>query len=85
MLGAVSLPFTGQAWSCKRLTRIVHILSPETDDWQKGENDGRKYFIINLHERMLPNRRGLNPDRKIHNTFPSPKHPINIMLANMCN
>ena len=34
MLSAVSLPnhtFTGQALSSKRLTSIVHILSPETD------------------------------------------------------
>ena len=32
---AVSLPnhtFTGQAWSSKRLTSVVHILSPETDN-----------------------------------------------------
>ena len=32
MLSAVSLPnhmFTGQAWSSKRLTSIVHILSQE--------------------------------------------------------
>ena len=32
---AVSLPnhtFSGQAWSSKRLTNIVHILSPETDN-----------------------------------------------------
>ena len=35
MLSAVSLPnytFTGQALSSKRLTSIVHILSPETDN-----------------------------------------------------
>ena len=35
MLSAVSLPnhtFTGQAYSSKRLTSIVHILSPETDN-----------------------------------------------------
>ena len=28
---------------------------------RKGENDRRKYFMINLHERMLRPRRGLNP------------------------
>ena len=36
MLSVVSLPnytFTGQAKSPKRLTSIVHILSPETDNW----------------------------------------------------
>ena len=35
MSSAVSLPnhtFTGQAYSSKRLTSIVHILSPETDN-----------------------------------------------------
>ena len=35
MLSMVSLPnhtFTGQAESSKRLTSIVHILSPETDN-----------------------------------------------------
>ena len=35
MWSAVSLPnhtFTGQAQSSKRLTSIVHILSPETDN-----------------------------------------------------
>ena len=35
MSSAVSLPnhtFTGQAWSSKRLTSIVHILSSETDN-----------------------------------------------------
>ena len=35
MSNAVSLPnhtFTGQALSSKRLTSIVHILSPETDN-----------------------------------------------------
>ena len=35
MSSAVSLPnhtFTGQAFSSKRLTSIVHILSPETDN-----------------------------------------------------
>ena len=46
----VSLPnhaFTGQALSSKRLTSIVHILSPETvlNQW-KGENDRRKYFVV---------------------------------------
>ena len=31
---------------------FVHILLPETDNQRKGENDCRKYFTINLHERM---------------------------------
>ena len=49
----------------KRLTSIVHILSPETDllflNQQKGENDCRKYFTINLHERMIPTSAGVKP------------------------
>ena len=67
MSSVVSLPnhkCTGQAKSSKRLTSIVHILSPETDNFlnqQKGENDRRKYFMINLHERMLPTSAGLSP------------------------
>ena len=42
MSSTVNLPnhmFTGQAWSSKRLTSIVHILSPETDNcpsWISG-------------------------------------------------
>ena len=44
----------------------MHILSPETDNCpilnqQKGENDCRKYFMINLHERMLPTSVGVEP------------------------
>ena len=53
---------------------LAHILSPEADiclSWisGKGENDRRKYFMINLHERMLPIRRGSNsepPDQRIN-------------------
>ena len=44
MSSAVSLPnhtFTGQALSSKRLTSIVHILSPETN----GHNDVI-YFLL---------------------------------------
>ena len=36
MKSAVNLPnhtFTGQAWSSKRLTSIMHILTPETDNY----------------------------------------------------
>ena len=28
---------------------------------QKGENDSRKYFMINLHERILPTSAGVEP------------------------
>ena len=63
MSSAVSLPnhtFTWQAYSSKRLTSIVHILSPFLNQ-RKGENDRRKYFMINLHERMLPTSAGVEP------------------------
>ena len=33
---------------------------PFLNQW-KGENDRRKYFIINLHERMLPTSVGVEP------------------------
>ena len=49
MSSAVSLPyhtFTGQVWSSGRLAGILHILLPETDNQQKGENDRKKYFTI---------------------------------------
>ena len=35
--------------------RKLHFLNQ-----RKGENDRRKYFMINLHERMLPTQRGSN-------------------------
>ena len=47
MLSAVSLPnhtFTGQAWSSKRLTSIVHILLPETNNCPSWSN-GRERII----------------------------------------
>ena len=44
--------------SPKRLISIVHILLPETDNcpsWiSRREKMTVKYFMINLHERMLP-------------------------------
>ena len=42
----------------------MHILSPETDNCRKGENDRRKYFMINLHERMLPTLRDAQYENK---------------------
>ena len=45
--------FTGQAYSSKRLTSIVHILSPE--------NDNCPSFMINLHERILPTSAEIEP------------------------
>ena len=65
MSSAVSLPnypSSGQASSSKRETSTVLILLPKTDNcpsWISGrENDRRKYFMINLQERMLPTRGG---------------------------
>ena len=45
MLSAVSLPnhtFTGQAQSSKRLTSIMHNLSPETDNCPLESAEGRE-------------------------------------------
>ena len=33
---------------------------------REGENDRTNYFMINLHERMLPTRRGSNPQPPNH-------------------
>ena len=69
MPSAVSLPnhtLTGQAWSSKRLTSIVHILSPETDNcpsWISGRERMTVENIswsISTKECCRP-RRGLNP------------------------
>ena len=52
MSSAVSLPnhtFTGQAWSSRRLTSIVHILSPETDNcpsWISGRERMRSNDLL---------------------------------------
>ena len=69
MSSAVSLPnhmFTGQALSSKRLTSIVHILSPETDNcpsWISGKERMTVENIswsISTKECCRP-RRGSNP------------------------
>ena len=56
----------------------MNILSPEADnclnEW-KGENDHRKYFMISLHERMLPSRRGSNPQPPDHQSDEHPTEP----------
>ena len=39
----------------------MHILSKIGSDTHQGENDRRKYFMINLHERMLPTPVGVEP------------------------
>ena len=69
MSRAVSLQatlFLGQAWSSKLLTSTcAHYL---TKNWQlpilnqqKGDNDLKKYFMINLHERMLQDLLAIEP------------------------
>ena len=50
--------FPGQVWSSKQLTCICeHSFARNWQlpflDQQKGENDHRKYFMINLHERLF--------------------------------
>ena len=77
LLRAVSLP-TGQTQSSKRLTSIVHSLSPEIDNcpsWISGrECDHRKYFMINLHERMLLSQRVSNLQPPDHQSNAHPSH-----------
>ena len=53
-----------------------------TRNWQlpflsqrKGENDRRKYFMINLHETMLPTRRRSNPQPPDHQSDVDPAEP----------
>ena len=42
---------------------------------QKDENDSRKYFMINLHERMLLTWQGLNPQAPDHQSDAHPTEP----------
>ena len=69
MSSAVSLPnhtFTGQAYSSRRLTRIMLILSPETDNcpswisWRERMTVENNPWSISTKECCRP-RRGLNP------------------------
>ena len=78
MSSTVSLPnhtFTGQAWSSKRLTSIVHhILLPETDNcpsWISGREKMTVENISwsNLHKRMLSTWQGSNPQLPDHQFF----------------
>ena len=66
MSSTVSLPnhtLTGQAKSAKRLTSIVHILSPETDNCLSWLNERERTTVENISrsiskKRMLPTRQG---------------------------
>ena len=42
---------------------------------RKGENDRRKYFMINLHERMLPPSRGRTRDLLVSSRTAHPTEP----------
>ena len=42
---------------------------------QKAENDGRKYFMIDLHKRILLTRWGLNPQPPDHQSDTHPTEP----------
>ena len=59
----------------------MHILSPETDNcssWisrRLRENDCRKYFMINLHKRIMPIWRGSNPQPPDHQFGAHPTVP----------
>ena len=69
MSSAVSLPnhtFTGQALSSKRLTSIVHILSPETDNCPSWISGRKRMTVENISwsistKECCRPRRGSNP------------------------
>ena len=69
MSSAVSLPnhmFTGRAQSSKRLTSIVHILSPETDNCPSWISGRERMTIENISwsistKECCRPRQGLNP------------------------
>ena len=42
---------------------------------QKGEDGRRKYFMINLHDRMLPIQWGSNPQPPDHQSYVHPTEP----------
>ena len=61
-------PASGSSHTESSLFVCVEVLRPSQPNGvmpflnqRKGENDHRKYFMINLHERMLPTSAGLNP------------------------
>ena len=47
---------------------------PFLNQW-KGENNRRKYFMINPHERKLLTQLGLNPQPPDHQSNPHPTEP----------
>ena len=61
---------TGKFWGLFYVSMKAYIVGTHFSarNWQlpflnqrKGENDRRKYFMINLHERMLPTSAGVEP------------------------
>ena len=89
--GPVNLMWSCRAWLVYLTTHLLGRLSPLSGKpvlctffHQKlttallesaGENDRRKYFMINLHERMLPTWRGLNPQPPDHQLDAHPTEP----------
>ena len=68
--GSVNPMGSCRAWSVYLTTHLLGRLSPHSFarnsqqpflNQQKGENDRRKYFTINLHQRMLPTSVGVEP------------------------
>ena len=55
ILGRLS-PLSGSPVLCTFFRQKLPFLNQ-----RKGENDRRKYFMINLHERMLPTSAGVEP------------------------
>ena len=94
MSSAVSLPnhtFTGQALSSKRLTSIVHTLSPETDNCPSWISGRERMTVENISwsfstKECCRPRRGLNPrpsglQSNAHQTEPPrPAHTLYSIL-----
>ena len=53
--------FTRKAYSSKRLTSILHILSPETDNCPSWISGSERMTVENITWSLSPTRRGLNP------------------------
>ena len=47
---------------------------------RNGEGDRRKYFMINFHEKMLPTRRGSNPQPPDHKSDAHPTEPQRLAI-----
>ena len=89
ILSVVSLPnhtFTEQAYSSRRLTGIVHILSPETVNCPSWISRRESMTVENiswsiLHERMLTTPQGSNPQPPDHQSDPTKPQPAKIAFT----